>query len=502
MVVRLQPKNMNWKSVVLVTVAGALLGGSTFAAEAPTANSAEADEIAALKQEIQALEQKVDALERQQHPATNSSPSSQVEALDEKVQALERERAEDRYDAEQLAKAQPKVSLSQNGFTFASADSNFVAQLHGVLQVDSRSFFQDGGNNGTDGFLLRRARPIFTGTVFHDFDFNFTPDFGGNTVQIFDAFINYHYNSAFQLEAGKFKSPIGLEALVADRDLLFNERSLATDLVPNRDIGVQLHGDFFNGAVSYALGLVNGDTDYNSTTVNTPIEDDKAGVGRLFFQPWNSTDINALRGLGFGVAGSYIANHPQNTANTGLTPGYTSDGQQKFFTYNAGVNANGAGWRVSPQAYYYYGPVGVLGEYVISDQRVSSATKAATLQNDAWEVTGSWVLTGEDASYNGVTPLHPFDPHIGEWGAWQLVARFAQLDVDHKAFSDGFANSAISANGADAWSVGLNWYLNRSVRADVSFSRTLFNGFNGKAAPGVVPAQAENVLFTRLQLAF
>jgi phosphate-selective porin OprO/OprP len=185
-----------------------------------------------------------------------------------------------------------------------------------------------------------------------------------------------------------------------------------------------------------------------------------------------------------------------------LTPGYSTDGQQKFFSYNAGVNANGQAWRVSPQAYYYYGPLGVLGEYVISDQRVSSATKSADLRNTAWETTASWVLTGEDASYNGVTPVHPFDLHNGQWGAWQLVARFAKLDVDDKAFSDGFASSAKTANGAAAWSVGLNWYLNRNVRADVSFSRTTFHGFTGTPAPGVIPAQPENVLFTRMQVAF
>ncbi|HEX4350371.1 MAG TPA: porin, partial [Verrucomicrobiae bacterium] len=88
------------------------------------------------------------------------------------------------------------------------------------------------------------------------------------------------------------------------------------------------------------------------------------------------------------------------------------------------------------------------------------------------------------------------------WGAWQLVARYEQLDLDDNAFKDGFASSSKSANGANAWSVGLNWYLNRNVRADLSFSHTTFSGFTGKAAPGVVPAQDENVLFTRLQLAF
>ena len=114
----------------------------------------------------------------------------------------------------------------------------------------------------------------------------------------------------------------------------------------------------------------NGGTDYNGTTVNTSFQDDKAFAGRLFFQPWKNSDVNALRGLGFGVGGSYQANHPNTNTATGLTPGYTTDGQQKFFTYNSGVNANGAAWRVSPQAYYYYGPLGLLAEYVISDQLV------------------------------------------------------------------------------------------------------------------------------------
>lgn len=485
------------KPLIVAAAIGTQFSQLGFAADAQAGNSTDAAEIAALKKEIQALEEKVNRLEQRQ----SQQPSVQVEALDQKVRILERERELDQ-DAAAAAKTQPKLSVGANGFSLSSADSNFVAQLHGWVQSDSRTFFQDGGNNGNDGFLLRRARPILTGTVFRDFDFNLTPEFGGNTVQILDAYLNYRYNSALQLEAGKFKSPVGLEQLQSDIYTLFNERSLATDLVPYRDIGIQLHGDWRGGAVSYALGLINGDTDLNTTTVNTPFQDDKAVAGRVFFRPWKKSDVNALRGLGFGLGGSYLANHPQTNSSTGLTPGYTTDGQQKFFTYSPGVNANGAGWRLSPQAYYYYGPFSLLGEYVISDQQVSSAAKSEELQNTAWEISSGWVLTGEDAAYTGVTPRHPFDPRIGQWGAWQLVARYAALDVDNKAFTDGFANSAKSASGANAFSVGLNWYLNRNLRADLSFSHTDFNGFNGPASPGVVPAQSENVLFSRVQLAF
>ena len=140
-----------------------------------------------------------------------------------------------------------------------------------------------------------------------------------------------------------------------------------------------------------------------------------------------------------------------------------------------------------------------MGEYVVSDQVVTKAKTSADLQNKAWDVSGSWVLTGEDASYNGVIPNHPFSLHDWQWGAWQIVARYEQLDVDKDAFPT-YASSASSANAAHAWSVGLNWYLNRNIRFNTSFSRTTFFGYTGGTP--AVPAQPEECLFTRLQLAF
>jgi phosphate-selective porin OprO/OprP len=117
-------------------------------------------------------------------------------------------------------------------------------------------------------------------------------------------------------------------------------------LVPNRDLGAEFHGDVLDGAVSYGLGIFSGGYDYNGTTANSPSQDDKAFEGRVFFQPLKNTGIYPLKGLGFGLAGTYLANHPQTNSTTGLTPGYTTDGQQKFFSYSSGVNADGPGWRL------------------------------------------------------------------------------------------------------------------------------------------------------------
>ncbi len=438
-----------------------------------------------------------------------------VKELEEKVKILQRNREVDAEKAEADTAAArtnaPQISIGRDGFTFKSADGNFALKLEGQVQVDSRTFFNDHGIAGNDGFLLRRLRPIIEGTLFRDFDFSFVPDFGGSTVQIFDAWLNYRYNPEIQLRLGKFKTPLGLEQLQADNFLSFNERSLVTDLVPNRDVGVDFHGAAFGGKLSYDAAILNGVGDARNSA-NADFEDDKDFAGRLFLEPFKGSGPAAARGLGFGAAATYgstsTASGLPNTTG-GTLPGFTTDGQEQFFAYNPAVGtvvANGAHWRLSPQAYYYWGPLGLMGEYVISDQRVANGAASRTLENRAWEVNASWVLTGEDNSFNGIIPDHPFSPRDGHWGAWQIAARYERLDIDKQAFPL-FANPATSASGAAAWSLGLNWWLNKNVRVLTSFSHTTFEGGQGAVpaattAPGIVTRQSENALFTRVQLAF
>ena len=475
-----------------------------------------AELIRQLQQRVNELEQKLNQLQSNKPPVqseTHTNEQQRIEELDQQVKILKRNRELDQEAAEAKAKEMPKISIGGDGFSFGSANGDFNVRLGGVLQVDSRTFYDDDNLVGNDALLLRRVRPILQGTVFRDFDFLFVPDFappGG--PQIFDAYLNYRYSPALQLQAGKFKSPVGLEQLQADRDILFNERALVTDLVPNRDIGFELHGSLFDNRVSYAAGIFNGVGDARNSS-NTSFQNDKGFAGRLFFEPLRKSSLSGLQGLGFGVGGSYDSMQTTNTAGLpsttgGSLPGYFTDGQQQWFAYTNTVAASGPHWRLSPQGYYYYGPLGLLAEYAISDQEVSRVAPApiqtARLANTAWEVTGSWVLTGEDATFaGGVIPRHPFDPRNGCWGAFQLVGRYAELKVDPDAFPV-FSNPSASASSAHSWSAGLNWYLNRNVEVKASFSHTIFDGGGGpgNSPPAAITREEENVLFTRVQLAF
>ena len=122
----------------------------------------------------------------------------------------------------------------------------------------------------------------------------------------------------------------------------------------------------------------------------------------------------------------------------------------------------------------------------------------AELENNAWQATVSWVLTGEDASYRGVAkPSSPFSPGKGGWGAWELVGRYGELDLDDGAFPL-FADPAVAARSAQSWTVGVNWYLNSNLKLVANYLQTRFGG---GAAAGA-DRDGEKAVFTRLQVAF
>lgn len=447
-----------------------------------------------------------------------------VEELDQKVRILKRKDELDNEASAEKAKSATTVSIGQGGLQVRSADSNFVFKMRGYVQVDGR-FYADSPfpaapsstpgrssypASAGDTFLLRRVRPIFEGTLFDKFDYRVMLDFGQNTVSgstianqtvVQDAYVNARFLPEFQVFAGKLKEPVGLERLQSGANLLFVERGLPTQLVPNRDVGAGVQGDFLGGILSYAVGAFNGVADGGSGDFDTS-DGEKDIAARVFAQPFKSSSVSGLRGLGFGVSGTY-------GTQDGAVRTYSSPGQQRFFTYYNGVGTNasrpnvvadGTHWRLSPQAYYYWGPLGVFGEYVISNQKLrrdDGGQTFKTFHNAAWQVAGSYFLTGEENSWKAVTPRKSFNPANGGWGAWEIAARAGELDVDDDVFSEGFASSSVSASKAFSWGVGLNWHLNRNIKVNLTYDQTTFTGGDSPLLKN-----GEHVLFTRAQFSW
>ena len=424
----------------------------------------------------------------------------EIRRLDDRLRQLEQKQQLKEQETAAAAKAAPQVGITDRGFTLASGDGANSVSIRGLVQFDSRLFFHDGGL-ANNSFLLRRARPIIEGTFGRIYSFQFVPEFGGTAApSILDANFGVAPGKALQFKFGKFKAPVGLELLQSDSWTFFNERTLVTNLVPNRDIGAQVSGSLRDAAVVYAAGVFNGVADGASTT-NADFDNDKDVIGRLWLQPWRSDKESPLQGLAFGAA----AGVGREKTTAGLTAGYKTDGQQTFFKYRAGAVADGAAWRWAPQLDYRKGPFGAMAEYVISTVNARPAIGAAKMQvqNKAWQFSSGYVLTGESSSYPGIVPNQPFNWENRTWGAWEIVVRYANLKIDNRAFPL-LADPAANANQATAVGFGVNWFLSRIAMLKFDYYQTKF-GFNaaGAAAPSAPNLrQDEQALISRLQLSF
>ncbi len=425
----------------------------------------------------------------------------QIRLLDEKLRALERKLDEkEQAAAAKAAEPLPTLTVGDGRVEIASADGANSLRLRGLVQADAR-FFLDDANAAQDGFDLRRARLVFEGKFNDLFHYVIQPEFAG-TVQILDANINAVLSPGLQIRAGRFKTPVGLEQLQSDPVAFLNERSIATNLTPNRDVGIQVHGDVFGNRLNYAVGAFNGVLDGgNSPSNSSNSEGDFTTVARLFATPFVNDKDSALKGLGFGLAigtGNYTGS--ANTLNV-----YRTDGRQTFFAYRSGATvADGTAATISPQAYFYKGPLGILAEYVSSSAELTNGSNARDITHTAFNVSVGYVLTGEESGYRGVSPKVNFNPSAGTWGAFEVVARLARVDVDDAVFSGGaisLADPAANATEVTGYGLGLNWYLSKAARANFDVFHSKFKFEGARPLAGAL-SDNETVFVSRLQVAF
>ena len=426
---------------------------------------------------------------------TALSVEERLAELDQQIRVLKRLRELERDSLAAKAKSEAGVTAGRQGFLIRSADGRFQLRLGGNIQADGRLYASDGAPSLGNTFLLRRVRPIVEVSAYRIFEARLMPDFAEGRVQLQDAYVGARLLPGIQIRAGKFKGPVSLERLQSQTDLLFIERALPTGIAPNRDVGISLGGDLFGGRARYDVGLFDGTVDGGNT--DGDVGDNKDGHARLFLTPFARSG-GLFAGLGFGVAGTLGEEHGSATAPA--LASYRSEGQNVFFSYRADGTApntafaDGRRTRIAPQASYLRGPLGLYGEWIRSTQVVNRAGALATISAKAWQATGSFALTGDQASFTGLAPRRPVTE--GGAGALELVVRYAELSVDDEAFPT-FADPARAARRAREWGTGLNWYLERRVKIAANYLHTTFDG---GAATG--DREDENAILTRFQVAF
>ena len=535
-----------------------LLGMSDAHAADPQALEKRIKELESRLAKMDQLERRLEKLD-QLNAITNQAPliekqasaAPEIEKLTKKVNTLQRKlEVQDEVTTGALSKI-PNFEAGADGFKVTSIDKKHQLRVGGTVQTDYKAFLDNAykgssASAGPDSVSLRQARMTLDGYVYSDLYFKIMADFAqtSNTANLLpDAYLDYNYDPAVSLLVGKFKPSISLERLQGDADTAFLERGFPTNLAPNRDAGIQVHGGFgkpgykaernpgpidVKNSFTYQVGISEGTGDSGnaagnglpannnissstSTTV-TPASfaNDKEFDGRIFAQPFQHSGSSWLEGFGLGLAGSYSnPNHQAINKQTSLI------GQSTIIDYtklNSAVNStnvitsNGTAYRIYPQAFWYSGPFGLMGEYVESHQTLNgsalsnnSSINNISQTNKASQVQVSYVVTGEDNTFNGVKPMRNFDPIKGSWGALQLVGRWSELNVDSNTFK--LLDASKSVNKATAFTVGANWFLNKNALIRLDYEDVAFSGGAGSSAH-VTNRPTEQIFSSRFQLAF
>lgn len=449
--------------------------------------------------DVQALLERLERLEARLGtvPAATSEDASAIDALASRLAILERRLEIQAEEAAAKAPVTPVVALNDKGLSIKSAGAgDFEVKLRGGLQFDYRAFVDDGLATSSDTALFRRIRPSLEGTLGPLVAWRITPELAEDQTSLIDAYVDVRLDPRFGIRAGKIKGPVGLERLQSFNALAMIERGFPTELAPSREIGAQVFGELRQGEFTYAAGVFNGAPDGRNANA-TDADDNLEFQGRVFFEPWKN-DANALSGLGFGIGGSV---GDKDGSGNALLPRYRTPGQQVFFNYRSTVAARGTHRRIAPQAWFYRNQLGLQAEYIRSAQEVVVAGNPASperLEHTAWQLTGSWVLTGEPASWRGVEkPFRPFSRGQDGWGAFELVGRVGELEVDDDAFPR-YADPNLAATSAKAFGLGLNWYLTNNLKLVLNHTHTTFDG----GGAGGTDRRDEDTVFTRLQVAF
>lgn len=505
--------------LMLGTIAWAFSGAEVLAADAGTDAAIQSlqQQINNLNAQLQALKQKE---EQQQQPAQPANavappPASSVSNATGAIAVT----------APTALAPRPIGASIANGIVngkpvFSSNDGQFTAAIRVLGQFDtayymqgnpSRTFPAAYGPELASGENFRRAWFGIYGKAFGDWSYVANFDFGSsggteNPGRIQSLFLEYDGLKPFALRIGAYPPPAGLEDTTPSSDTMFLERSSPTDLARNmaggeaRDAASLLYiGDRIFGAFSLTGG---------NLTATPVYQEQNALLGRVAGLLYSTPDTNIV----LSAMGSDIMKLPDQTpgpdALTAITlsdpPELTVDSTGTRLVNTGSLSATGAynwGFEGAAQWRNFYGQGGYFGfdvdrsHYNLPDDSFSG-----------WYAQASWVLTGEAKAYKSSLgafvepdPEHPLGQ--GGFGAWEVVGRFSDLDLNQGVGVAGGETPYGGVRGGDQkiWTLGLNWYPDSLFRFMLDYQNI---GISRLASTGTDVGQTVQAIALRAEVSY
>jgi phosphate-selective porin OprO/OprP len=385
---------------------------------------------------------------------------------------------------------QPVWSIAGGRPSVTSADGRFSLAIRVLGQYDTGYFMQSAhalqlaAANGPDlssGSNFRRAQLGVQGKLFGDWNYFFNYEFGsgvssGNELQgrIQQAYVEYAGLAPFAFRVGAFPWSANLEDATGAADVIFLERNAPSDLSRSlgagdgRDgIGIIYAGESLFTSLAYTGG--------KAADTSLFFDEQQAFVGRVSDVFYSNADWKLL----LSGAGTYVFHGGDATVGAGSAqnislqdpPELTIDDNSIKLVSTGAINTKSAwnyGIEGAAEWRNVYSQAGYFGYGLV--QRTAGPP---SLNFDGWYAQASWIITGESRPYNAANgsfsnpkPRIPFS--LDGWGpgAWEVAARFSDLNLNDHAGVLGSVLPAGGIRGGDQriFTAALNWYPNGALK--------------------------------------
>jgi phosphate-selective porin OprO/OprP len=462
------------EGIVMKRFVAGLLAGSAALALATSAQAGRADS-SGTSQQGAGNDAKIQQLEQD------------IQQLNAQVQDLKRSTADQYSDIQktQTANAGNGVKVTINNGRPTIAGDGWSFSLRSLVQYDSAYYGQGKLPAGTDfssGNNFRRARFGFDGTAFGDWAYTFIYDFGGSGTEgstIASAYLQYNGLGPVHIRAGAFPPPESLDDATSAADLLFLERAQPTDLARSvagadgRDAAsIFYYDDNAFASASYTGGVVGDAANF---------DEQQAFVGKAAYRFNFDKDVNLVLGADvtdvFKFADAAAGGSSPTPLRLRERPELNVDSEGIRLIDTGSITADSYtewGLEAAGNVHSLYGQGGYFHYEVNRHQPASLADPSF----HGWYLQGSWVLTGESkiyhpelGAYGAPKPAQNFTFDKGGAGAWEIAARYSDLDLNYNSGLAGFATPTGGIRGGDQriWSAGINWYPNQVLRFMLDF---------------------------------
>jgi phosphate-selective porin OprO/OprP len=416
---------------------------------------------------------------------------AQIDDLNNTVSDLKRAQSAQYADVQSQRAQDIQFSFKNGRFTAKSADGEFSLSTRALVQFDAAYYSQEyvPGSGVTplntdfsSGTNFRRARAGISGTLFKDWSYEFIYDFGGSGIEastISSAFIQYDGFGPVHVKLGAYAPPANFEDSTSASDLLFLERAQPTDLarsVAGSDgrnaATIFAYDDNYFAAASWTAGLV-GDA--------ATFDEQQAIVARGAYRFALAQEAN----IAIGADTTYTTKLPDTTAGPLSPHPFRLRERPELNVDSQNIRLIDTG-TIDASHYWEWG-VETAGNwhsfYAQGGYFHYDVTRRASLlldpSFDGWYAQASWIITGEAKTWRpdrGAYGLPTPEAALGHggFGAFEIAARYSDLDLN---FDQGLAGFAVPASGIRGgeqriWTAGLNWYPNSAIRFELDFQHT------------------------------